>query len=69
MNILKLIKLIRVNCGITQCELSKITGIQQSNISKYENGKSKPALVTIKKLVDVANTKAGINLKYTDIED
>lgn len=64
-----LVKEIRMKCLITQTELSEWTGIDQSSISTYEKGLRKPGLLAIKKMVDVANKKAGMNIKYTDIEN
>jgi predicted transcriptional regulator len=63
-----LIKQIRMKCLITQQELSTWSGIDQSSISSYEKGVRKPGLLAIKKIVDVANSKAKMDIKYTDIE-
>lgn len=44
------IKNTRKSLNITQRELSKLSGINQSNLSKIENGLVYPSLVTIQKL-------------------
>lgn len=38
--------------GITQKELSKLTGIAQADLSKIENGNANPSLKTLKKLAE-----------------
>lgn len=40
----------RINRNITQKELSRITGIDQGNISKIENAEYNPSLKLLKKL-------------------
>ena len=40
----------RTESNISQQELSKITGITQSDISKIENGVANPSLSTLKRL-------------------
>ena len=42
----------RKNCGMTQKELSKKTGINQADISKLENGTANPSLRTLQRLAD-----------------
>lgn len=37
---------------MTQADLSKVTGIRQSNISRIENGSCSPNLATIQKLAE-----------------
>lgn len=69
MKISELVQLIRINCGITQSTLSEWSNIDQCSLSQYEKGKRKAGLSKRKKLVDIANEKAGMNLKYTDIKD
>lgn len=43
-------KKIRRSMGLTQKEISVITGIGQGKISEYESGKTKPTLVTAAKI-------------------
>ena len=40
----------RKGIGLTQKQLSKLTGIAQSDISKMENGNGNPSLKTLKRL-------------------
>ena len=40
----------RRNSGLTQKQLSEITGIAQSDISKLENGSSNPSIRTLQRL-------------------
>jgi predicted transcriptional regulator len=63
-----LIREIRMKCLITQAELAIWSGVNQASISTYEKGFRRPGLKSIKKIIDVANNKAGMNIKYTDIE-
>lgn len=63
-----LIKEIRIKCMISQTELSKISGIDQTSLSYYEQGKRKAGLLAIKKLIDVANKEAEMNITYKDVE-
>lgn len=47
----------RTRAGLTQCELAKLCGISQSNISKFETGGSHPSLQTLKKIADGLNKR------------
>ncbi len=42
---------IRVNYGLTQAQLAKLTGISQTSISAWECGKSVPRLKSVKRIV------------------
>lgn len=42
----------RKNAGMTQKDLSEITGIAQSDISKLENGSANPSLRTLQRLAE-----------------
>ncbi len=64
----ELVQLIRIKCNITQKTLSEWSKIDQGALCLYENGKRKPNLFKKKKLIDIANINAGMNLKYTDVE-
>lgn len=44
------IKQARLQKQLTQCELSKITNIDQADLSKIENGRMCPSLSTLKKI-------------------
>lgn len=47
-----LISRTRSELGLTQKELSAISGMTQANISKIENGGAHPSISTLKKLAD-----------------
>jgi len=40
----------RMELNLTQKELSKMTGIRQSNISRIENGNSSPTVATLQQI-------------------
>lgn len=42
----------RKELGMSQRQLSSLTGITQPDISKLENNKSNPSIATLKKLAD-----------------
>jgi len=50
----------RKNSGLTQKQLAERTGINQSDISRLENGEANPSLKTLKRLADATNTKLKI---------
>ena len=51
-------KQIRLLLGLSQSELSEISGVSQGMISQYESGNRKPKIDTIKQLFDQAIIKA-----------
>lgn len=52
----------RQNCNLTQEQLAQVTGIDQANISRLENGTANPSLRTLKRLAegDGHGAEAGI---------
>ena len=46
--------------NLTQKDLSRLSGIDQSNISKIESGDSSPSLKTMKKLADAMDMELKI---------
>lgn len=42
----------RKKVGMTQCKLSKISGVTRNNISKYENDNKSPNICTVEALAD-----------------
>ena len=50
--IAELIASTRTELGLTQGELARLTGVSQANISKFENGNSRPNIATLKKIAD-----------------
>lgn len=51
-DVMKALVTARCDQGLTQKELSKQTGIRQSNISRIEQGKCSPTMDTLKKLAE-----------------
>ena len=51
----------RREAGLTQKELAERTGIQQSNISRIENGNGNPSLSTLNKLAQGMGKKLVIS--------
>ena len=49
--------------GITQTELSSITGITQADISKLENGTANPSIRTLKRLANALGKNLVIEFK------
>lgn len=52
------LKLIRKTRGITQCKLSKISGISTCVLSLYENGKAQPTVDRIEWICKSLNVTA-----------
>ncbi|CAH1190376.1 HTH-type transcriptional regulator ImmR [Paenibacillus plantiphilus] len=57
MNFGERLKQARKNKRLTQLEVARIIGIDDTTISKYENNKSEPDNETLNKLVDLYNIK------------
>lgn len=56
MTIGETIKKIRIERGLTQKQLGELCGIDPGNLRKYESGKIKPKIETIKKIADALET-------------
>ena len=56
----------RINAGLTQKQLSELTGINQSDISRLENGEANPSLKTLKRLA--AATKTSLKIEFMPLE-
>ncbi len=52
----------RVDKGITQAELAKLVGTQQSSISRLENMTSMPSLSFLQRIAEVLNARIEITL-------
>jgi len=50
------VKAMRMSKGITQAQLSEMTGIQRPNLSRLENGKINPNIETLSKIAIALNT-------------
>lgn len=67
-NIGKLIKFYRRKLGLTQTELSKLTGISQSTISDYEKGNIIPSISNIKKIAKALNIEPKLFFMEKEID-
>ena len=56
----------RTKRNVTQKQLSELSGIDQSNISKIETGEYSPSLKTMKKIADALNMDLKIELVLRD---
>ena len=56
----KLLIYSRLECNLTQKQLSEKSGIRQSNISRIENGSCVPTIETIKQLAHAMGKKVKI---------
>ena len=57
------IKQKRINANMSQIELSKKSGIQQSSISKIERGYANLTIKQLKKIADALNSRIIIRLE------
>ncbi len=64
--IAELIIATRSELGLTQGQLAQLTGVSQANISKFENGNSRPSITTLKKIVDGMGKRLVISLADKD---
>ena len=65
----ELVREIRIKCNISQKILAQWSDIDQVSISYYERGSRKPGLLARNKMIRVANEKAGMSIKDSDIEN
>lgn len=56
----------RLETGLTQSELSKITGIAQGDISKLERGNGNPSIKTLKRLA--AGMGKTLKIEFVDVD-
>ncbi|MBO4604322.1 MAG: helix-turn-helix transcriptional regulator [Clostridiales bacterium] len=59
----------RLETGLTQSELSKITGIAQGDISKLERGNGNPSIKTLKRLAAGMGKTLKIEFVDADLKD
>ena len=52
----KRVKVMRISKGITQAQLSEMTGIQRPNLSRLENAKTNPNIETLSKIAIALDT-------------
>lgn len=53
----------RAKAGISQSELSRLTGIDQSDISKIERGVANPSILTLSRLAGALGSELDISFK------
>lgn len=56
----------RESAGLTQRQLSEITGIYQADISKIERGLSNPSIMTLKRLAEGMGVKLKVEFKICE---
>ena len=61
--IMKAMSAARMETGITQQQLSEKTGINQSNLSRIENGSGNPSVSTLQRIAEALGKKLSISFK------
>lgn len=64
---LKNLKLLREETGITQKQLAESIGVSQQAINKYENHNIEPDIETLIRIADIFNTSVDFLISHTDI--
>ncbi|MFN2488597.1 MAG: helix-turn-helix domain-containing protein [Actinomycetota bacterium] len=64
-----LIRLARLECGLSQRELARRAGTSQATISAYEMGEKSPSLDTLARIVRAAGLDLRIQLTPADSHD
>lgn len=64
---LRNLRILREEKGISQQKLGEIIGISQQSVNKYENHNIEPDINTLKLLADYFNTSVDFIIGYTDI--
>ena len=59
---------IMIRCDCNQRELAYAAGLAPDQLSRYKRGQM-PTLMTLQRIIRVANEKAKMNVTYKDIED
>jgi DNA-binding XRE family transcriptional regulator len=62
-NLIRAIINLRLEANLTQAEMAKLTGIDQGNISKLENGRLNPSFEMLEKLAKPLNKKVKITFE------
>ena len=60
---------VRDEMNITQGDLAQMTGVSQANISKFENGNSRPSLATLKKIADGLGKRLVVSFENREVEN
>ncbi len=64
---LKRLRLLREEFGITQKQLADAIGVSQQSVNKYENHKIEPDIETLIKISDCFNTSVDYLIGHTDV--
>ena len=64
---LKNLKLLREESGMTQKQLAEAIGVSQQAINKYENHNIEPDIETLIRIADIFNTSVDFLISHTDI--
>ena len=65
----KRLKEIRLAKGLTQEDISAKLGIEPSNYSNFETGKTTPSVQTLSKIIEAMNISANEVFEYEHFED
>lgn len=65
---IKNLKKLRRDKGITQKQLANMLGVSQQSVNKYENHNVEPDLSTVMKMADYFGTSVDYLIGYTDAE-
>lgn len=58
-----MLKRLREDAGMTQCQLAQLIGVTQAHIAKIENTKVDPRLSTVNRILQVLTEGKGKNVK------
>lgn len=64
---LRNLKTLRMQAGISQQQLADVIGVSQQSINKYENHNTEPDIRTLVALADAFNTSVDYLIGHTDI--
>lgn len=64
---LKNLKKLRAEAGISQARLAEAIGVSQQAINKYENHNIEPDIETLVQIADYFNTSVDYLVSHTDI--
>lgn len=68
-DMLKNLKTLRIQSGISQKQLADVIGVSQQSINKYENHNIEPDIRTLIALADFFGTSVDYLIGYTDIDN
>lgn len=64
----KNLKLLRAEFGISQQQLADVIGISQQSVNKYENHNIEPDITTLINIADYFNTSVDYLIGHSDID-